>query len=121
MGGCGDINCKHCRAEIKPYPAPAKWEIIKCPVEKCPGVHTNNFCALSHLLRHFNFVVEEKEKEYLQSFISKIQAKSEAEGREKIKKIIGKHNARILNEFQMQGKSDTPRIAFKMEKTRSRL
>lgn len=31
---------------------------------------------------------------------------------EEIKDIISKHNARILNEFQLQGKPDMPMIAY---------
>mgnify|MGYP001593251195 FL=1 len=34
------------------------------------------------------------------------------EGRKDIEDIISRHNARILNEFQLQGKPDMPMIAY---------
>jgi len=33
-------------------------------------------------------------------------------GKEGVKEIIGKHNARILNQFQLQGTSEMPFIAY---------
>lgn len=53
-----------------------------------------------------------KMMDYAADYWLKIRREAIAERDEEIKKIIGKHNARILNEFQLQGKPDMPLIAY---------
>lgn len=48
----------------------------------------------------------------VKSFISTTIEKSLEEQRGRFEKILGEHNNRILNEFQLQGKSDMPFIAY---------
>ncbi len=52
----------------------------------------------------------------IKSFISLEVAKAEKDERKRVRglveKIISEHNARVLNEFQLQGKPDIPMIAY---------
>jgi hypothetical protein len=48
----------------------------------------------------------------IKDFIRTLLHDTEIAAREEIEKMIGEHNARILNEFQLQGKPDMPMIAY---------
>lgn len=45
-------------------------------------------------------------------FTRNLLTRTRADERKRIWDIIGKHNARILNEFQLQGKPDLPMVAY---------
>lgn len=75
---------------------PCRW-IITTPE------HTKKDCP------HYTFSAE---KSFLRSKLLELQAETEKRVSGEIKDILAKHNARILNEFQLQMKPDMPLVWF---------
>lgn len=83
-------------------------------VEKIQRIHANFIRngLVEETANKINELVDAVNKLNELSFIESERISAAKDERERIKEIIGKHNARILNEFQHQGTPDMPFIAY---------
>lgn len=56
--------------------------------------------------------VLDRYERWLRTALTTYGAKEYERGRKEVREIIGRHNARILNAFQLQGTIDMPMIAY---------